>query len=124
MAQDIEEYDSNYAQPQWYLGIRGQDVTAYDPASGSYYQAVYVAYRYSGTPGEAHLDTGDIITRVDGNRVSNMNQLRAAIGFSSGVVSLRVRDVRTGQFVNLNGVQLIDPPNPGGGGGGGPGGGP
>ena len=57
-----------------------------------------------GTPAkQMGLESGDTIIRVNGIYIKSVAQYRYALGRYNGSVNLLVRDVRTGNLVNVNG---------------------
>lgn len=56
---------------------------------------------WPGYPAWGRLDPGDIITRVNGIRTRNIDEFRYAMSMSGGVINLRVRDIRTGSFLDM-----------------------
>lgn len=123
---DERSLPTGYAIPQWFFGVQVYEEFVYDPWYGPY-QALRVVYVYFGSPASYRVEVGDIISRVDGHRVQTYADFYQRVSqSSSGVISLRVRDVRTGYFIDLQNIHLMAYPSGGGGGGpagpGGPGG--
>ena len=78
------------------------------------YQALRVTHVYAGSPASYRVESGDVITRVDGKRTETYADFAAAVGFSTtGTIDIRVRDVRTGHFVDIHGIKLAPYPAPG-----------
>lgn len=63
-----------------------------------------------GMPAYGRLDPGDIILRINGRRVYSPQDAGVAIASSGGVVNLRVRDVRTGQIMDIPPIYLTGGP--------------
>jgi hypothetical protein len=61
---------------------------------------------WPGYPASGRLDPGDIVTRVNGYRTRSLQDVRYAMSVAGGVVNLRVRDVRTGQIVDIPPIYL------------------
>ena len=95
------------------LGINGQDL---NKQLGSYFGApdgegVLVTEVNSGTPAEkAGMKAGDVITKIDGNRVRDLNELRERLRDARDKKSVSVTVLRNHSETNLN-VE-IEQPNP------------
>lgn len=63
-----------------YIGIQGKDLSAYDAASFSMPQGVYIlAVMEYGPAYDAGMQSGDIVTAIDGNSVSSMAEIKSLI---------------------------------------------
>ena len=63
-----------------YMGIQGRDLSAYDASSFNMPQGVYLLAVVDGGPAaQAGLQSGDIITALDGSQISSMNEIKAAL---------------------------------------------
>jgi len=89
------------------IGIQMRDVYYLEPGAGWIY-AVQVLHQVEpGSPaGRAGIEPGDMITRINGVRTFNHNDVQRLIGQAAGDVIVRLRDVRTGRYVD---TQLITP---------------
>jgi hypothetical protein len=67
---------------------------------------VRVVNVWPGYPAYGRLDPGDIVTRINGYRTRSLQDFRYAMSLAGGVVNLRVRDVRTGQIVDIPPIYL------------------
>lgn len=100
----------NYAIPPWFFGVFMQNVQYFDPTFQQFFRGVQVTSVIQGTPAASRVEPGDIITRVEGNRVETIAQFSQALRASqNGSVSMRVRDIRTGGYVDFQ-VQLLAHP--------------
>ena len=98
------------------------DVVFVDPPYGTV-DGVEIYNVLAGYPAANEgFEHGDVIVKVDGSRVHNIADFKKAITQSSGTVTLRVRDVRTGSYINYPNIKLVKVSQ--GGGSGGTGGGP
>ncbi len=61
---------------------------------------------WPGYPAYGRLDPGDIITRVNGYRTRTLADFRYAMSFAGPMVTLRLRDVRTGQIMDIPPIAL------------------
>ncbi len=53
-------------------------------------------------PAWGRLDIGDVILECNNIPINNLTALNYAIAYSKGFANLRVRDIRTGQIMNVN----------------------
>lgn len=106
------------------LGAYMTPIQYYEPQIGGYVNAMRIDAPIKFSPAQRYgLESGDILTRIDGVPVRNFIDLRNQINASSGTVTLRIRDIRSGTYSDMLGVVLEPigpPPGPGGGGGGSP----
>lgn len=74
------EYEKVAEKQSAYLGIQGQDVSSDVSQAYGFPEGVYVYRVISGSAAEnAGIRQGDIITKLDGNRISSMDELRALL---------------------------------------------
>lgn len=94
------------AQGNAYMGIQGKDLSAYDAASFNMPQGVYLLAVIEGAPADqAGLQSGDVITAVDGTKIATMAEIKAVLaGKQPGdtvTVTLSRSDQR-GNYAELN----------------------
>ncbi len=91
-AGEITEKDASY------LGIVGKNIDSNYSAALGMPQGVYVAQIVSGSPAEkAGLSAGDIITALDGNKVSTMNGLKEKLAIKKAGTKVKVTYKRVEQ---------------------------
>jgi hypothetical protein len=118
-----------YAARKWFFGVTMFDVNFFDSFYQKYFFGVQIHKVFPGTPASSKVESGDIVTRIDGVRVETVAQFVTQMEASAtGTVAMKVRDVNSGAYVDFNVTLLPFPtggsgtPGGGGGGGGGPGG--
>jgi serine protease Do len=63
-----------------YMGIQGKDLSAYDAASFNMPQGVYVLAAVENGPAyQAGLQSGDVITALNGTTVSSMSEIKSIL---------------------------------------------
>ena len=85
-----------------YLGITGVDVTADASKSYGMPEGVYISTITEGGAAEnAGLQKGDIITKLDGSRITGYSQLRDTLGYySSGeTISITIQRLENAEYV-------------------------
>jgi serine protease Do len=96
------------------LGISGEDV---DGQLGAYFGApdgegVLIKEVHEGTPAEkGGLKAGDVITRIDGDRIKTVSELRAKLREKRESKSVKVEVVRKGSAMSLD-VEIEQPKPP------------
>ncbi|MBX6311763.1 MAG: PDZ domain-containing protein [Isosphaeraceae bacterium] len=107
-------------QPKYRLGVLMRNVVYLEPGFG-WIAGVQVARVDSGSPAQrAGIEPGDIITRVGGLRTTQYVQVQSLLDQSGGTVILRLKDWRTGRYVDTPPIVLdsakpvprSDPPLP------------
>jgi S1-C subfamily serine protease len=92
---------SNAQPPLYRLGVYTSPVNlsppGYAPVIGLYINSVVP----NGAAAAIQLDPGDIITRVNGYRVTTPAELSQALQGGGPTVTIRIRNVRTGQFQDM-----------------------
>ncbi len=106
---------TKYVARKWYFGARIFQAQFFDFTYQQYYWGIHISQVFPGTPASSKVEFGDIITRVNGVRVETVAQFVQQLEAStSGNVSMRVRDVNSGAYIDFN-VQLLPFPSSGGG---------
>jgi S1-C subfamily serine protease len=97
---------TGFYQPPPMLGVNmdiGYLWTGYQSEPG-----IRIVNVWPGYPAYGRLDPGDVITRVNGMRVTNLDQFRFAMANANGALYLRVRDIRTGTMMDLDPIFLFN----------------
>lgn len=85
-----------------YLGINGVDVTADAVKSYGMPEGAYITnISEGGAADKAGLQKGDIITKLDGTRITGYNQLRETLGYYSAgeTISMTIRRLENSEYV-------------------------
>lgn len=76
----IDGTQSVIASGNAYMGIQGRNLSAYDAASFNMPQGVYLLAVVEGAPADkAGLQSGDVITGIDGTTVTTMNEIKSIL---------------------------------------------
>ncbi len=76
----IDGTQSELVQGNAYMGIQGKDLTSYEAASFNMPQGVYLLAVVEGAPADqAGLQSGDVITAVDGISVTTMAEIKTIL---------------------------------------------
>lgn len=98
--------------PKYILGVTVTDIIYSEPQLAGNIDAVKIESVLPDTPAnQLGLEPGDIITRVNGNRVRNKQEFINSIQSSNGTIWFRLRDVRTGQYRDALNVRLQRQPS-------------
>lgn len=85
-----------------YLGINGVDVTADAAKSYGMPEGAYITtITEGGAADRAGLQKGDIITKLDGTRITSYNQLRDTLGYYSAgeTISITIQRLENAEYV-------------------------
>lgn len=97
----IDGTQSAIASGSAYMGIQGKDLSAYDAASFNMPQGVYLLAVVEGAPADlAGLQSGDVITGVDGTNVTAMSEIKAVLANKNPGEELVVSFYRSDQRGN------------------------
>jgi len=101
--------NGTYTIPRYALGVSVENAIIQDQNGVSY--GVLIDCVYGGGPAaDLGLEPGDIITRLNNERVQSMSDLTRLINGSDGTVTVRVKDWRTHQYLDRGPVRLMAPP--------------
>lgn len=102
-----------YVIRKWFFGVRIFQAQFFDATFQQYFWGIHISQVFPGTPASSKVEPGDIITRVNGVRIETVAQFVQQLeASSSGNVTMRVRDVNSGAYLDIS-VQLWPFPNPG-----------
>lgn len=97
-----ETRDPVKEEDRGYLGITGVDVTADAVKNYGMPEGVYITdLREGGAAEQAGIQKGDIITKLDGSRITGYNQLRETLGYyaSGETISITVQRPENAEYV-------------------------
>lgn len=86
------------------LGVWLSPVHWFEPLTGHDEEGLYVTdVVLNGPANKAGIERGDIIVRVDGQRITNLAEFKLSLNASaSGKVKVRTRDWRTGKYLDID----------------------
>ena len=97
----IEGTQSSVAFGSAYMGIQGKDLSAYDAASFNMPQGIYLLAVVEGAPADqAGLQSGDVITALDGTNVTAMSEVKSILADKSPEDEIVVTFYRSDQRGN------------------------
>ncbi len=97
------------------LGAWLSEIHFYDPGTRRDELGLYVNNVVLNGPAHRKgIERGDIIVRINGQRVTDLAEYKLALNASSGTVVIRLRNRRTGRYINVNDVRLdpVETPDP------------
>ena len=89
------------------LGVWLAQVHYFEPSTGHDELGLYVNNVVLNGPAHRKgIERGDIIVRINGQRVTNLAEYKLALNATSGIPQIRIRNWRTTTYQNVDDVQL------------------
>lgn len=92
---------------QYRLGVWTAPTQFYEAALNQYISGLYVRnVQFGGPAHRMGIEGRDVIVRVGGTRVTNHQDFKEALNASAGLATIRLRNWRTGRYVDIPAVAL------------------
>ena len=92
---------------KYVLGAWISAVHWFEPRTGHDEEGMYINnVVLNGPANQKGIERGDIIVRINNQRITTLVEYKQALNASNGKVKIRVRDWRSGQYQDIDGVDL------------------